>query len=105
MENIKLILDAEYENALKKKTYYENVLAQLPKGVIIKKTIKGRIYYYLLYRDRGKVRFDYKGVLLSAEEIKRYDEAKILRDEYKKLLTSVKARIRYLSKLLRHKEV
>jgi len=44
-------------------------------------------------------------VLLSAEEIKRYDEAKILRDEYKKLLTSVKARIRYLSKLLRHKEV
>ena len=42
MENSKSMLDAEYENALKKKAYYENVLAQLP-GVIIKKTIKGAL--------------------------------------------------------------
>jgi len=52
----------------KQKEYYtkerirlKKEIAELPKGSIQKKIIKGHAYYYLLYRDRGKITHDYLG--------------------------------------------
>lgn len=44
--------------------YYKDLTKQikkLPKGSIIKKHIKGHIYYYLVYRENKKIKFDYLG--------------------------------------------
>ncbi len=100
---IKGVLKEELENSLRMKSDYERELAKLPKGSLIKKKVKGHEYYYLLLRDKGKVRFIYKG-RVSNEEIKKYKEAKEYRAKYRKLLSQVKKQIRFLRSTLRGKE-
>jgi len=100
---IKGVLKEELENSLRMKKGYERELAKLPKGSLIKKRVKGHEYYYLLLRDKGKVKFIYKGKV-SDEEIKKYEEAKEYRARYRKLLSQVKKQIRFLRSALRGKE-
>ena len=100
---IKGVLKEELENSQRMKTDYERELAKLPKGSLIKKKIKGHEYYYLLLREKGKVKFIYKGKV-SNEEIKKYKEAKEYRAKYRKLLSQVKKQIRFLRSALRGKE-
>ena len=100
---IKGVLKEELENSLRMKSDYERELAKLPKGSLIKKKIKGHEYYYLLLREKGKVRFIYKGKV-SNEEIEKYREAKEYRAKYRKLLSQVKKQIRFLRSALRGKE-
>jgi len=100
---IKGVLKEELENSLRMKSAYERELAKLPKGSLIKKKVKGHEYYYLLLRDKGKVKFIYKGKV-SDEEIKKYEEAKEYRAKYRKLLSQVKKQIRFLRSALRGKE-
>ena len=100
---IKGVLKEELENSLWMKSDYERELAKLPKGSLIKKKVKGHEYYYLLLREKGKVKFIYKGKV-SDEEIKKYKEAKEYRAKYRKLLSQVKKQIRFLRSTLRGKE-
>lgn len=100
---IKGVLKEELENSLRMKSGYERELAKLPKGSLIKKKVKGHEYYYLLLRDKGKVKFIYKGKV-SDEDIKKYKEAKEYRAKYRKLLSQVKKQIRFLRSSLRGKE-
>lgn len=100
---IKGVLKEELKNSLRMKKSYEQELARLPKGSMIKKKIKGRDYYYLLLREKGKVRFVYKGKI-GEEEIKKYGKAKELRAKYRNLLSKVKKQIKYLKGVLRGKE-
>ena len=100
---IKGVLREELENSIRMKSDYERELAKLPKGSLIKKKVKGHEYYYLLSREKGKVRFIYKGKV-SDEEIKKYKEAKEYRAKYRKLLSQVKKQIRFLRSTLRGKE-
>lgn len=101
---IKGVLKEELDNSLRMKKRYEQELAKLPKGSLIKKNIKGRQYYYLLLREKGKVKFIYKGKNASSEMIKKYAEAKILRAKYRKLLSQVKKQIKFLRGSLRGKQ-
>ena len=41
--------------------YYENEIASLPKGSIVKKKVGNNEYYYLKYRDGSKTITDYLG--------------------------------------------
>ena len=100
---IKGVLKEELENSLRMKSDYERELAKLPKGSLIKKKVKGHEYYYLLLRQKGKVKFIYKGKV-SEEEIKKNKEAKEYRAKYRKLLSQVKKQIRFLRSALRGKE-
>jgi len=100
---IKGVLKEELENSLRMKSDYERELAKLPKGSLIKKKVKGHEYYYILLRDKGKVKFIYKGKVCD-EEIKKYKEAKEYRAKYRKLLSQVKKQIRFLRSALRGKE-
>jgi len=100
---IKGVLREELENSLQMKVDYERELAKLPKGSLVKKKIKGHEYYYLLLREKGKVKFIYKGKV-PEEEVKKYKEAKRLRAKYRKLLSQVKKQIKFLRSSLRGKE-
>jgi hypothetical protein len=81
------LADAEHELAR-----YEEVLRSLPRGSLVEKRIKGGIYYYLAYRVKDKVRFEYKGKL-SPEERSRYAKARKTRAEYRGRAVSLRARI------------
>lgn len=100
---IKGVLKEELENSLHMKKNYERELAALPQGSLIKKKIKGRDYYYLVRRVRGKVEFLYKG-RVPDEEIKKYKDAKERRAKYRKLLSQVKKQIVFLRSALRGKQ-
>ncbi|MGD2279231.1 MAG: hypothetical protein PVH45_03930 [Candidatus Omnitrophota bacterium] len=103
MDPIKSVLKEELENSLQMKKDYERELAKLPKGSLIKKKIKGHEYYYLVLREKGKVKFIYKGKLSKAE-IKKHEDAKKYRAKYRKLLSQVKKQIKFLRSSLRGKE-
>lgn len=103
MKVIKGILAEELANSLAMQKNYERELGKLPKGSLTKKTIKGHEYYYLQVREEGKVRFIYKGKLPD-KEIKRYEEAKQYRAQYRKLLSETKKQIKFLRTTLRGKK-
>lgn len=100
---IKNVLREELENSLRLKGNYEKELCCLPKGSLYAKKIKGRLYYYLIVRQKGKVRFVYKGKL-NKEEVAKYLQAKEMRAKYRRLLSKVKKQILFLKRSLRGKE-
>jgi hypothetical protein len=101
--SIKSILREELRNSLKMQESYERELAKLPRGSLVKRNIKGHDYYYLVFREEGRVRSIYKGKV-SQSEIKKYKSAKKYRAKYRKLLSQVKKQIRFLRSTLRGKE-
>lgn len=100
---IKGVLKEELENSLRMKKEYERALNELPKGCIAEKKIRGHSYYYLAQRIGKKVKYIYKGKISEAERNK-YQEAKVLRAKYRKLLSQVKKQIKFLKGALRGKE-
>ena len=103
MRVIKSVLREELANSLAMKKSYERELARLPKGSLVRKTIKGHEYYYLQVREKGKVRFLYKGKL-TGDEVEKYRQAKQYRAQYRRLLSEVKKQIKFLRTTLRGKE-
>ena len=103
MKVIQSVLKEELANSLAMQKSYQRELAKLPKGSLVKKNIKGHAYYYLVYRDNGKVRFDYKGKP-SEQEINKYHQAKEYRAKYRKMLSEVNRQIKYLRSILRGKK-
>ncbi|MCK4605641.1 MAG: hypothetical protein KAU41_13270 [Deltaproteobacteria bacterium] len=101
---IKGVLREELANSLRMKKRYEQELAKLPKGSLVKRNIKGHEYYYLVYRENGKFKSVYKGKSVRDKDLKKYQEAKNLRSKYRKALSQLKKQIRYLKSVLRGKE-
>jgi hypothetical protein len=104
MKIVKGVLEEELQNSLRMQEEYEKALAALPRGVLVKKFVKGYQYYYLMTREGSKVRFEYKGKLLG-NEINYYDGVKNDRAKYRKLLTDVKKQIVFLRRTLNGKEL
>ena len=100
---IKGVLAEELINSSRMKKKYEEALRKLPKGALAVRKIGHHAYYYLVKRINGKVKYLYKGKI-SDQEIKKYEEAKILRAKYRKLLSQVKKQIKFLRSSLRGKE-
>lgn len=104
MKVIKGVLEEELENSIRQEAAYIKALNAIPPGVIVKKKIKGNIYYYLMMREKGKVKFIYKGKI-SEEEINKYEDAKKMRAKYRELLSQIKKQITFLKKALNAKEI
>lgn len=98
------MLEEELANSLAMKKDYERELAKLPKGSLIKKSVKGHEYYYIVIRENGKVKFIYKGKKVNNREILKYKQAREYRAKYRKLLSEVKKQIRFLNGTLRGKK-
>lgn len=101
--SIKSVLREELENSERMKVRYEEDLAVLPLGSLVKRVIKGSEFYYLVYREDGKVRTEYRGKS-NPREIARYNEAKQKRAQYRRQLSKVKKQIRFLKGALRGNE-
>jgi hypothetical protein len=104
MKIIKGVLEEELKNSLRMQAEYVKALADLPRGVLVQKFVKGHQYYYLMMREGCKVRFEYKGKLF-AGEIKYFDQVKKDRAKYRKLLGEVKKQIAFLQRTLKGKEL
>jgi hypothetical protein len=103
MKVIKGVLKEELNNSLRMKKDYQRELAKLPKGSLVKKKIRGKEYYYLVLREKGRVKFIYKGKL-SADEIKKYRQTKEYRAKYRKLISELNRQIKFLKGTLRGKK-
>jgi hypothetical protein len=93
------VLKEELSNSLRMKKNFEHELSQLPKGSLIKKKIKNNYYYYLEKRDKGKIKFIYRG-RPPKSEIKKYEEAKNLRAKYRHSVSVLKKQINFLERAL-----
>jgi len=103
MRVIKSVLKEELDNSLKMQKNYKRLLTKLPKGALVKKKIKGREYFYLVFREEGKVKFVYKGNP-DEKEVEKYKQAKEYRAKYRKLLSELNHQIHFLKGILRGKK-
>ena len=101
---IKSVLKEELQNSIRMKINYEKSLAKLPKGSLVKKEIKGNKYYYIIFREKGKVKFIYKGKSVSQKLIEKYMQIKKLRAKYRNSLSKLKKQIKFIKGTLRGKE-
>ena len=104
MKVIKGVLEEELESSLRQEAAYRKALDGMPRGSLVKKKIKNGEYYYLVFRENGKVRFSYKGKL-SKGEVKKIQESIKLRRKYKVLLSECKKQAAFLRKALHAKEI
>ena len=94
------VLNEELDRLNKLKKNYEKQIAKLPKGSLIKKNIKGNIYYYLNYRQEKKKIFKYIGKLHGKEFenlLDKIDE----RRKLEKLNKQVKKDVKKLEKMIK----
>ena len=104
MPILKSFLEEELKNSIRMKKSYENELAHLLKGALVLKKIKGHSYYYLAFREHDKVRYIYKG-RASANEIKKFKEAKSKKAQLRPLLARVKQQIKFLNRVLNDRQL
>jgi hypothetical protein len=104
MKIIKGVLEEELKKAVLAEKDYEKTLAGLPRGVLVKKHVKGRQYCYLMSREKGKVRFEYKGKLMG-KDVQYYEAVKKDRALYRNKLSGIRKRIAFIKKILRSKEL
>ena len=104
MKIVKSVLEEKLKSSLRMQSEYEKTLAALPRGVLVRKFVKGHQYCYLMTREGSKVRFEYKGKLFG-KEIARFDEIKKERTKYRRLLIDVKRQIAFLRRTLRDREL
>jgi len=93
------VLKEELERLKKLEENYEEKIAELTKGSLIKKNIKGKIYYYLNYRKEKKGVFEYLGKL-NKEEVDEMKKKITERRKLEKLKQQVKKDIKKLEKII-----
>jgi len=100
MKILNSVLNEELDRLNKLKKNYEKQIAKLPKGCLIKKNIKGNIYYYLNYRQEKKKIFEYIGKL-AGKELKNLSDKIEERRKLEKLNKQVKKDIKKLEKMIK----
>lgn len=94
------VLNEELDRLNKLKKNYEKQIAKLPKGSLIRKNIKGNIYYYLNYRQEKKKIFKYI-VKLPGKELENLLDKIEERRKLEKLNKQVKKDIKKLEKMIK----
>ena len=94
------VLNEELDRLNKLKENYEKQIAKLPKGSLIRKNIKGNIYYYLNYRQEKKKIFKYIGKLARRKLENLLDKIEERR-KLEKLNKQAKKDIKKLEKMLK----
>lgn len=103
MNPVRGVLSEELENSERLLKRYRQAIAALPRGSLVPKMIKGGLFYYLAYREAGKVRFDYKGKL-SAKEVSDYKLAASQKAKYRGLVADLKKQILFLKRALHERK-
>jgi hypothetical protein len=103
MKIIKGILAEELENARHKLALYQKELSSLPKGSIVSKRIKGRLFHYLAYRNGPRMVFKYQG-RLGDKDLDKFGSIQKQRAEYREFIAHVKEQIRFLERALHERK-
>ena len=90
------VLHEEYDRINRVILRIEQELRDLPRGYISEKKISGKIYYYLQYREDGKL----KSFYLKGEEIISYRRLINHRNELQSKLKELQADRKKLEKIL-----
>lgn len=101
---IREILEEELKNSLRMERGYSAQLDKLPKGSLVKRVRNQREYYYIVYREGGKVCLDYAGKKVSEKVQEQYRDAKIKRAQYRRLRSQVRQQIKFIRRALRGKQ-
>lgn len=103
MNAVKGVLQEELENSEHLLRKYKQALGALPKGSLVPKQIKGRMFYYLAYREGGRVKFEYRGKL-SQEELSKFQEAKAMKAKYRGLMSDLRKQIIFIKRALHERK-
>ena len=98
MEIFNGIIEEELNRLKSLKRQYEHELSSYIKGCLVKKNIKGHIYYYLNYRDNKKKVFKYLGKL-NEDEVSDIEKKIEKRRNIKKLYIQVKKNVKRFEKI------
>ena len=90
------ILYEEYDRINRVIFKIEQELSDLPRGYISEKKINGKVYYYLQYRENGKL----KSVYLKGEEVVSYRSLIDHRNELQSKLKELQADRKKIEKVL-----
>ncbi len=99
MEILNGVLKEELERLRKLKKSYEEKITEFPRGSLVKKNIKGNIYYYLNYRKGKKGVFEYLGKL-KKEELEKMKKEIEERRKLEKLKQQVRKDIKKMIKMI-----
>jgi len=94
------VLNEELDRLNQLKKNYEIQIVKLPKGSLIRKNIKGNMYYYLNYRQGKKKIFKYIGKLPNKELENLLDKIEERR-KLEKLNNQAKKDIKKLEKMIK----
>lgn len=89
------LLDEEYDRLLRMKITLEREFGELPKGYISRKTIRGKIYNYLQWREGCSV----KSQFISEDDIADISKRINRRKQLAKSIKDINATIRKLEKV------
>lgn len=103
MNTVRTALEAELKASEQLRIQYEQELAKLPPGTLVKKNIKGNSYYYRVMREGDKVYHHYLGKL-TPQELRIESSSKEMRLEYKRRLHDTNKQIALIEKLLKYEE-
>ena len=101
---IREILEEELEYSLRMEREYNSQLEKLPKGSLSRRVRNGHEYFYIVYRENGKVCLDYVGKEVSDAMKSQYAAAKDKRAQLRKLRSQVREQIRFIRRALRAKQ-
>ncbi len=87
----------EYVELLKRKSEFSRVLSQFPKGYISEKKIGNKVYYYLQYRENGKIESRY----IKPEEFDSTRRLTEARKNAEKYLPEIEKRLNEMEKAAR----
>lgn len=103
MNPVKGVLVEELGNSERMLKRYQQALAELPKGSLVPKKIKGGRFFYLAYRQGGKVRFEYKGKL-SEKQVEELKRSQAQRAKYRSLISELKKQIVFIKRALHERK-
>ena len=96
---IEMIIESVVKNEAIRNSYmieeYESLIATLPKGVLI---CRKKEYYYLKYRENGKVCDKYIGK--ASDKVNKIREEIEMRKHYELMLSKLKAEQRAIAKIV-----
>ena len=103
MNPVRGMLVEELRNSERMLKKYKQVLGALPKGSLVLKKIKSRPFYYLAYRQGGRVKFDYKGKL-TREQVAKSKATQALRAKYRRLISDLRKQIIFIKRALHERK-
>jgi hypothetical protein len=100
---IRGVLNGQLAIVRQKIAGYRGEMLALPRGSLVEKVIRGRSFYYLAYRQNGRVKSAYKGKM-SIEDRAQYADAMKRRARLREIISDLRSQEAYLVRVLHERK-